>query len=213
MEDTQTPTEGVQVEATVEQPAQETQQEQPKDNTKFQRGGAVNYYKEQLAEAQRANEQLASQMEEFKTQELEKQQRYKELWEAEKVKRSEIETNNQKNYSSFMETLKANAIEKEAIRLGLRKEAMQDLDLVDKSMLEIESTSTGKINILGVNDFLENLKLNRPHWFGDATPPKINNAVPSGEPQKMTGADILKLQTSNPAEYNRIMRERLSQRS
>lgn len=206
MEGTEVTQENVEVEATQEAPVETPVA--PKKN------GAINHYKEQLAALQQEKADLAAQMESFKTQELEKQERYKELWESEKSKRVEIEQNNQQNYSSFMTTLKATAIEKEATKMGLKQEALQDLDLVDKSLLEIETTSTGKINVLGVNDFMENLKVNRPHWFTDMSAPKVNNAVPgSATPQRRGPSELLQLQKSDPTEYNRIMRDRLSQRS
>ena len=81
---------------------------------------------------------------------------------------------------------KYSAVKDAALKLGLRQEALADLDLVDLEDVLIERTSTGRTNVLGTEKFVQGLKASRPHWFGgnnlniNATNPQARQ-VASGE--------------------------------
>lgn len=80
-----------------------------------------------------------------------------------------------------------------ALKAGLRKEAEADLEMLSLDPVAIETTSTGRINVIGAEQFIEGLKLTRPHWFGSSKP-SINSASPevvaSG---RVTEQDIIEL--------------------
>ena len=129
-------------------------------------------------------EGLKKQLSEFKTktkeyetqskQQQEASMRQKEEWQ----KLAELKETEAKEYKTKFDGLqqslivekKYNALKNEAVKLGLRQEAISDLELVDLSDIQIESTSTGKMNVLGAEKYAERLKAIRPHWFGGNAP-------------------------------------------
>jgi hypothetical protein len=94
--------------------------------------------------------------------------------------------------------------------LGLRKEAMDDLDMYDLSDVQIEYTNTGKVSVLGADKFAERLKTIKPHWFGSKT-----NKINSNSPETISGDMITKKQifdaekkakeTGDYAPYQRVL--------
>ena len=183
--------------------------------------GAISHYKEELgktrnvvSDLQSQNEKLIKDLETQKTSKLEEQSNYKELWENAERKRQEAEEKSNKIQTQYVSDLKRSAIEKEAIKLGINKSALNDINLLKGEMdnfVQIETTSTGNINVLGSSEFVENLKETRPHWFTDGKAPTFNNAIPQHTTNKeMTPSDILALQKKDPTKYNEIMRKRLN---
>lgn len=69
------------------------------------------------------------------------------------------------------------AIREQAIQAGLRREAIPDLELVDFDDVTIETTSTGRINVLNADRAVQRLKTLKPHWFS-ATRPSVNATSP-----------------------------------
>lgn len=79
-----------------------------------------------------------------------------------------------KKYSSLKEA---------ALQSGIRKEALDDLELLDLTDISVEYTSTGRMNALGVKEYVDRLKTIRPHWFG-----RRGTNINSGTPETvMTG--------------------------
>jgi hypothetical protein len=76
--------------------------------------------------------------------------------------------------TAFVDEKKFSAIREKCAALGIRPEAISDLEGLDLSRVQIETTSTGKINVLGAGDFAERLKANKPHWFTDKSGPNVN---------------------------------------
>ena len=193
----------------------------PSENlTDAPKSGATSFYKEQTEKLKRELEaarieklEAQKRLGEIEEAKLREQNQWKELAEKFKKEKESVagEFDTFKDY--FVKEKKYSAIQQEAIKAGIREEALNDLSLLDSSdTVQIETTSTGKVNVLGTKEFVENLKTIRPHWFKNATPPRINTASPeySAEKKELSVSDILKLQKTNPVEYNRIMRERIS---
>lgn len=61
---------------------------------------------------------------------------------------------------------KISEVKNYAIKSGIRQEALEDLEILDMDDVQIETTSTGRYNVLGADKFVNRLKVNRPHWFG-----------------------------------------------
>lgn len=90
---------------------------------------------------------------------------------------------------------KMTAIKDAALKAGLLESASDDLELVDFKEVTVETTSTGRINVLGVDRAVQSLKAKKPHWFGKATPNVNGNAPGVGSPSggsKISEADVLK---------------------
>lgn len=77
--------------------------------------------------------------------------------------------------NSYLNEKKFSAIHAKALALGLREEAASDLEMLDLEKLEVETTNTGKISVLGVDKYVERLKATKPHWFGDLKTPTVDS--------------------------------------
>lgn len=72
---------------------------------------------------------------------------------------------------------KYSAVRDAALKAGIRAEAISDLELLPLNDVQIETTSTGRVNVLGVDDFIRKIKTTRPHWFGTSAA-RINSDTP-----------------------------------
>jgi len=90
---------------------------------------------------------------------------------------------------------KMSAIRTAAMKAGVLDSALDDIDLISWNDVVVETTSTGKINVTGVEDAIKRLKLQKPHWFGK-TASKINGRVPEtkGSSGLVTAKDLVKLE-------------------
>lgn len=120
------------------------------------------------------------------TEELKKREEYKTLYEQADKRAKEAEERDVKREEAFIGDKKFSALKIEAMKLGLRAEAMPDLELVGLDEIVAESTSTGKTNILYADKAAQRLKQLRPHWFDSNRPPKIN----TNSPGVVSGASI-----------------------
>lgn len=75
---------------------------------------------------------------------------------------------------------KYNAVLAAASSLGLRKEAVDDLNMLDMSDVQIEYTNMGRVAVHGADKFAERLKTLKPHWFGQKSN-KVNSNSPDVE--------------------------------
>lgn len=173
--------------------------------------GAINYYKEQLEEMKAVNAKLLNEVETSKTAQLQEKENYKQLWENEKGLRVEAESKSDRIQESYFNGLKNSAIETFAVKHGIRDHALADIGLLDKTMVQIETTSTGNANVIGADEFVESLKLSRPHWFSDGKPPLINGANPEPHKEKvMTAQEVIALEKTDPIAYRKEMQKRIA---
>lgn len=172
--------------------------------------GGIKYYKELLDKERQEREKLSSEIENIRKGKLIEQNQWKELYEQEQKKSVELQSKLSNISTAFIDDKKRSVIEKEAIAAGILPSALEDLDLIDKSIIEVETTSTGKINFNNVKTFVDTLKLKKPHWFGAGVDPNINNKRPEfNQTGELNIDQILELQSKDPKKYNEIMRQRL----
>ncbi len=91
----------------------------------------------------------------------------KEQWKT-LAEQREAEVNDWKNkyegtVKSTVNLTKMSALKDECMKLGLSDE--KDLEFLDLEDLQIETTNTGKMSVLGAKTFAERLKAIKPHWF------------------------------------------------
>jgi hypothetical protein len=169
-----------------------------------------NYYQKKLAEVLAEKESLASQLESERKAKLVEQNNYKELYELEKGKRSQAEDHAKKISESYVNDLKSSAIKQAALKAGIHETALEDLAYLPNDMVQVETTSTGNINILGTEEYVDYLKNKKPHLFRMGNSLKVNNSHPSEiKPKELTPQDVLKLQKENPAAYRAWISKRL----
>lgn len=192
-------------------PAPNTQDPAPKatDKTPAPKDNPVKEYLAKFEAISREKEELAKQLEEMKTKELESTNNFKQLYEQERRKREDAEKVAKTTRETYVKDYKFNVIREEALKAGIRPEALEDLERVDSSIVQIETTSTGRVGVIGAKEFVEDLKARRGFWFADTTPPNINNGRPNMNNSELSAQDILALEKTNPKEYNRIMQSKL----
>ncbi len=125
---------------------------------------------------------LAKGLEEEKTlsekKKLTETQQYKELYERSEKEKEDLKKEKDSTVTSYVNDKKFSALKDSCQKLGLKAEAAADLELMDLSGIEVETTSTGKVNILNSDKVAERLKATRPHWFGSGKAAKINSESP-----------------------------------
>lgn len=119
---------------------------------------------------------LKEEREAEKLQKQKEQNQWKEIAEAKEREAAEAKAEAQRIQNSFLGEKKFNAVRDAASKLGLRPEAMGDLEMLDLESVQLETTNTGKINILGADKFAESLKRLKPHWFADPKNPSVNGS-------------------------------------
>lgn len=95
---------------------------------------------------------------------------WQKAYDAEKVKRIDLEDKQVKLEQSFVRNEKMGAIEKEALKMGIHKEQLSDLKFFPFEDVQIQKTiredGTSDISVTGAVDAMERFKLIRPKWFG-----------------------------------------------
>jgi len=109
--------------------------------------------------------------------ELKEKENWKTLYEREKEARTLAEGVSIKTQESYLSEKKFSAMKESALKLGLRPEALDDLSLLSLNELQIETTSTGRINVLGADTAVQELKRTRPYWFSDQRSPNVNTTT------------------------------------
>lgn len=96
----------------------------------------------------------------------------------------------EKANTAFVTTQKMGKVKEEALKLGLLPEAVNDLDALEFEEVAVAIDSNNQFRVSGADVAARNLKVIRPHWFKNATPPNFNpggngNPPPPGAPKKL----------------------------
>ena len=152
----------------------------------------------------RANE-LEEKLESRDAADLKKQNKYKEYSETLETKVTDANARADRVQNAYIDEKKFSALKEVALKSGIRD--VSDLDSVDLDQIKVETTSTGRINVLGVDTFIENQKMLKPHWFGPKASPNVNTGhVGVTAPNVVTADDLYKLEreakkTGDPSKY------------
>ncbi len=125
---------------------------------------------------------------------LREKEDWKTLAEREKVRAEKLDADNKKLTDVFLRTHKYGEVKKVAVEMGLRGEAMDDLDLLDIDGVKVEATSSGRYLVHGAKEYVEELKGKKPHWFKKSGPADINAGTGGGAPgvpKKVTADDLV----------------------
>jgi len=120
---------------------------------------------------------LAEQIKTANESKMKEQNQWKELAEAREKEALDAKNEADTLRKSFVSNTKFGAVKEKCAALGLRPEAMSDLEMLDLEQIQVETTSTGKMNILGADKFAERLKTIKPHWFADKKTAGVNTTV------------------------------------
>ncbi len=130
----------------------------------------------QYSEIKEKYSQVAKTLKEQEEQKLKETGQWKEAYEREKANREENEQKIQRLNETFVTREKYMAVKSAAHKAGIKSES--DLEYLDLKDVLLETTSTGKINVIGADAFIEKIKTLKPHWFGDKNPPNVNTQTP-----------------------------------
>jgi hypothetical protein len=163
-------------------------------------------------EAKKAKAELDA----VKEAKLKEQNDWKALYDKRDQEAKEAAERETKLKNSFMGHQKYSAVKDAAIKAGIRD--VSDLSLMPLDDVQVETTSTGNINILGADLFVEKLKASRPHWFGSKTP-DVNTGTPgvTGGAKPLTMADVMKAEnvaksTGDYTKYEAVLKQWKSQK-
>jgi hypothetical protein len=190
------------------QDSQEAQESQESQHQKTTNNSGSAFYRQKLEDQRKENLKLKSELEIERKKGLLERQNYKELYENESQKRTELEQQNEKLGYLIKQDKKMGAIKNEAAKLGIRDEAIDDLDHYDTSSVIVETTDQGNLNVLGAREFVESLKISKSYLFQDMSAPKVNNGAPQVETErkKLTPMQVVELQKKDPAAYKAYMK-------
>lgn len=120
--------------------------------------------------------------------------RWEELAELKAREAEEARNELAKAREAIVNDKKFSAVRDAALKAGLRPEAIADLELVALDKVDVETTSMGRVNVLGVDSLISNIKLSRPHWFGGGKT-NVAGAVPniSSPGGLVTKEEVIKL--------------------
>lgn len=136
-------------------------------------------YKKEAKEAQ-------SQIKESKLMSLKEKEEWQKIAELKEQEAQEASEKAERIQNSYVNEKKFSAIKEAAIKAGIRKDAIGDLDLLDFEDVQIETTSTGRMNVLGAESAVKKLKMQKPHWFGKSVG-HLNTDEPSGDGASSAG--------------------------
>ncbi len=182
-----------------------------------------NEYNRAIAEAakhRKEAEKLKAERDEEKTTKMKADNQWKELAEANEIKAKEAAERATRVETSYLGEKKFSAVKTKCLELGIVPAALDDLEQLDMSGVTVETTSTGKINILGADKFAERVKTLKPHWFAGKGAPAVNTGgqrVVNNESTEVTVKDVLAAQTKGHktgdySEYNDLHKKLQQQR-
>lgn len=172
-----------------------------------------------LHKNKREVEKLRQEKKDAETARLKESSDWKTLAEKREVEAKEATEKADRLQTSYVNDRKFNAVRNQCEALGLRAEAVTDLENLDLEDIGIETTSTGKINVLNADKFAKALKARKPHWFADKKDPKVNTngtrILDSGDaitPQDLLKAEAAGKKSGNMSEYYEIHKKYQQQR-
>lgn len=145
-------------------------------------------YKKQLREIE-----AAKKADELKV--LKEKQDWQKIAELKEKEATEAREEKARLTKAVVSDKKMSAIREAAMKSGMLDSALDDIELLGWSDVEVETTSTGRINVLGAEDAVKRLKTLKPHWFGKSAT-KVNSKIPDvkdGKSDIVTLEKIVKL--------------------
>lgn len=139
--------------------------------------------------------EMERKLSEIETKQLQEKEDYKTLAEKRLEQVNELTGKYEGLKSSIYTNHQMSAVKEEALKAGLRPEAVEDLELLDVEGVAVEMTNTGKVTVVGAKDFVDGLKNSRKHWFKPQIP-NVNSGSGSFTPAtgSVTAQDVGKLE-------------------
>jgi predicted RNase H-like nuclease (RuvC/YqgF family) len=173
-------------------------------------------FKNALREKEKSMEKLQAEREELRMQGLRAKEEWKTIAEEKEALARQLEQDLKATKQAVLDSKRYEALKVECMKLGIIDHALDDITQEMLQSVDVEVTSTGRVNVLNAKQAAEDIKLRKPHWFGKPSAPSVNNGVPTvGTTQSpVTPKQVLELQakykkTRDPADlkaYETAMR-------
>lgn len=139
----------------------------------------------------------ADELKALKEKDMRDKEQWKEFGSTKEKEANEWKTKYEVLNSTLLNRAKLTAVQQEALKLGMVETALEDLELMDLKGVIVETTSTGKVNVIGARSEAERIKGIRPHWFSSKNTPNVNTNLPGvkNSPAGLTSyEDLMKLE-------------------
>lgn len=175
-------------------------------------------YKMELKKASEEKERLLEEKKSLETKNLQDQNQYKTLYEKTVEENKLLKDSVSKMKVNFIENEKIREIETKALAVGLKPKALDLLRTIAHGTDDVivEVTNTGRTQVVGTDLYIEKLKQQYGDvLFADGRAPNINTNLPNSNVTQKTWTpkEILELQKKDPAQYAKVMQEKLNKRS
>lgn len=183
---TEEQTESVKGESEKEVQEQEIQEQEQQSADEVVPKAELSKVLDDMHKYKKMTRELESKLKDREMSELREKENWQKIAEIKEKEALEATERAERLQSSFLGQKKYDALKQSALKYGIRQDALRDLELIDfDNDVAIETTSTGKINILGADSAIKKLKSERPYWFGKSIG-KVNSDVP----ESVQGAEI-----------------------
>lgn len=125
----------------------------------------------------KALKEIESSKKQQELQSLKEKQEWQKIAELKEAEANQEREERTKLTKAVVTDKKMSAIRDAARKAGILDTAEEDIELLNWSEVEVETTSTGRINVLGADDAVKRLKTLKPHWFGKSVG-KVNSKIP-----------------------------------
>ena len=150
---------------------------------------------------------LQDQINQLKKSGMREKEDFKTLSETQAVEIEDLKKKNDTLKTGIAKTFRSMQVRTEAKNLGIREDAMRDLDLLDfSSSVNVVFDDDGTIKVEGAKEAAESLKKTRTHWFQTGKVDNINTGGKGGgnEPAELTHAYMNDLEKKDPARYKQL---------
>lgn len=149
---------------------------------------------------------LQDQINQLKKSGMREKEDYKALSETQAQEIETLKKTNDTLKSGISKTFRNMQVRMEAKSLGIREDAMRDLDLLDFASVSVNFEDDGSIKVDGAKAAAEDLKKTRSHWFQTGNVQNINTGGKGGgnEPAELTSAYMNSLEKTDPKKYKEL---------
>ena len=155
-------------------------------------------FKQEKTELAEKLAKLAEGNESAERAKLAEQGQFKLLLERSEAEKAELKKQAEGAAESVTHFVRSRDVETEALKAGIRPEALSDLRLLGLDKLEVQREGK-EIKVKGTADFIAEQKKLRPHWFADAKAPQFDNG--KGGSAKGGEVSLSELAVKDPAAY------------
>lgn len=150
---------------------------------------------------------LQDQLNQLKKSGMRDKEDFKALSETQALEIEDLKKKNDTLKNGISKTFRSMQVRNEAKSLGIREDALRDLDLLDfSSKVNVVFSEDGTISVEGAKAAAEDVKKTRSHWFQSGKVENINTGGKGGggEPAELTSAYMNELERKDPVKYKQL---------